>query len=401
MGRETAHIDDLCCHVDGLAHDLNLFGSFDQVPSHGAFRLIPGKDHGALRTPQVVLQVMEDPPRIGHTAGRHNDLGTFYAVDHAGLFRCCGKMRIFHGKEPVTLEFNQRPCLRVVFLLVGQGDSRCLGGQGAVDVNRYVRDLAFLGQLLEIIQQHLSTPYRKGRKDHVPAPFYRFIDDLRQFRFLIINLVLAVAIGRLRGDEVRPLQDGGVFNDGLVGLAHVAGKDHGGLFAILLNFQPDHRTAQDMTCNPELRRYPGNDLKRFFKIMNIKIMQRRVGIVHREQRKHPGFPGPQSFPVGIFRIRLLDMGAVRQKDRTQLLGRFRAVNASLEAFLHQPGDQAAVVHMGMGQHHGIDFRRIKGKRSFIKILNGFGTLEHTAVNQHFLIADLQQITGTRHRPGRT
>ena len=105
--------------------------------------------------------------------------------------------------------------------------------------------------------------------------------------------------------------------------------------------------------------------------------------------QHLGFSRPQTFAVGICRIGFLDVGAVRQQNRTQLLGRFCAVNAAFKAFLHQTGDQAAVVHMGMGQDHGVHLRRIEGKGFFIKIFDGFGTLEHAAVHQHLFPVHFQ------------
>ena len=83
------------------------------------------------------------------------------------------------------------------------------------------------------------------------------------------------------------------------------------------------------------------------------------------------------------------MGTVRQQDRTQLLCGFCAVNAAFKAFLYQPGNQSAVVHMGMGQYHRVDFRRIKGKRSFIKRFDRFRSLEHAAVHQHLFTVDFQ------------
>ena len=209
-----------------------------------------------------------------------------------------------------------------------------------------------------------------------------------------------VAVGGLRYDEIRAFQNGRIFHDRLLRLPYIAGKNHRCLFPVFLYLQPDHRAAQDMPRHPEFRRHTGNNFKGFLKIMDIKMLQRNIGIVYREQRKNLGFARAQSLPVCIFRIGFLDMGAVGQQDCTKLLCRFRTMHAAFKPFFYQSGNQSAVIHMGMGQNHGFDFCRIKRKRSFIKIFNGFGTLEHAAVNQHLPAADFQQVTGSCYSPGR-
>ena len=60
-----------------------------------------------------------------------------------------------------------------------------------------------------------------------------------------------------------------------------------------------------------------------------------------------------------------------------------------------------MVYMRMSQNHCVNFARMKSKRTLIQFFNGSGTLEHTAIHQHFLAADFQHITRTRHSTGRT
>ena len=298
-------------------------------------------------------------------------------------------MHILHGKEPVSLKFHKRPGLFVIFLFIGQGDPCSFCRQRTVNINRHIRDFPFLCQLLEIIQQYLGTPHRKRRDNYITAPFYGFIDDSRQFFFFVIGFMFPVPVGGFRNNEIRARQDGRIFHDRLFRLSHVAGKDHRRLFPILFNDQIHGSAAQDMAGHPELCRHARNHLKGLLKIVHVKMLQCNIGIVYGKQGFHLGFPRPQALTVGKLRIGFLDMGAVRQQDRAQLLCGFCAVNAAFKAFLYQPGNQSAVVHMGMGKHHRVDFRRVKGKRFFIKCFDGFRALKHAAVHQHLLPVDFQ------------
>src|SRR5690606_36023148 len=66
----------------------------------------------------------------------------------------------------------------------------------------------------------------------------------------------------------------------------------------------------------------------------------------------------RAFAVGVFRILFLQPGAVEQNELGDVVGGGSGVDLAFEAFQQQPGQIAAVIEVGMGQHDGIDaFRR--------------------------------------------
>jgi len=66
--------------------------------------------------------------------------------------------------------------------------------------------------------------------------------------------------------------------------------------------------------------------------------------------------------VGVFRVLLLDMGAVQQNDLGKVGGRRCRKYVVAEALLDQLGQVAAVVEVRVGQDDAVDRRRIDRER---------------------------------------
>src|ERR1044071_4651974 len=76
------------------------------------------------------------------------------------------------------------------------------------------------------------------------------------------------------------------------------------------------------------------------------------------------------------------MAGIRQDHRAQIDCGLRGVDWPVETFFGQPGDAAAMVEMGVGQHHGIN---IAGRnRSVFPVTNSpfLCSLEQAAVDKH-------------------
>ena len=157
--------------------------------------------------------------------------------------------------------------------------------------------------------------------------------------------------------------------------------------------------AQNMASYPELGRHARDNLNFLVKVMDHKISHGGIRVVHRIERLFFRTAGPHAFTVVKLCIRFLDVGTVRQQDRTQLLGGLGAMDGTLVAFLHQFGNQAAMIDMGVSQDHGINTARCKSKGAAVELGNQLGTLEHAAIHQHLFAVYFQQVTRTGYRPG--
>ena len=94
--------------------------------------------------------------------------------------------------------------------------------------------------------------------------------------------------------------------------------------------------------------------------------------------------------LGVLRLQL---GRVHQHDLGYLGGGLGAVYLALEAVAHQLGQQAAVVHVGVGQQQGVDAFGRDGERlpvAFQEVM----LLVHAAVHHDALAVGLDEVLGT-------
>ena len=88
---------DLCFYLYGLVEKLDAFRTVHQDSAQGSHRLIADEKHRALRSPEVVLQVMANAARVAHTAGRDDHLRCLILIDGDGVLLCDGQFQ--SGKD--------------------------------------------------------------------------------------------------------------------------------------------------------------------------------------------------------------------------------------------------------------------------------------------------------------
>lgn len=86
-------------------------------------------------------------------------------------------------------------------------------------------------------------------------------------------------------------------------------------------------------------------------------------------------------PVGVVCFFFEQMSGVGQQQMAQVLRRGRAVDFAAEAVPHQQRQIAAVVQVGVGQHDGVQCRRIKGQGFPVLHAQRFVALEQAAVQE--------------------
>src|SRR5580765_193078 len=91
------------------------------------------------------------------------------------------------------------------------------------------------------------------------------------------------------------------------------------------------------------------------------------------------------------------MRGVGQHQRAELAGPWGTESPALEALRDEPGQVPAVVEMCVCQHDGIDSGRVHRQRGPVAETQLFQTLKQSTVDQHAMIAKVQQMLGSGHR----
>ena len=397
MGGKALKVHDLGVNGDLLAEELHTSDALQQGAAQGALPLIAHEHDGALRLPEVVLQVVTDTARVAHTGGGDDDLGDTVLVQPLGFLH-----RLRHAEvgevEHVgaVLHQGQGVGVQIAVQIAGENGGGT-AGQRRVDVNREIR--IGLHQLLILdlpdeVQQFLGAAYGEGGNHHVAALGHGVIDDFRQILGVAPHLrVVAVAVGGLHDDVVRAPEVAGVPDDGLIHIAQVAGEDQ--LFgdAVFRGGDGDAGAAQQMPCVGKadadalaqfhiLAVFAGGDvLLHIFRVLN--------GI----QRLHLGGAGTGCLAVLPLGVGLLNVGGVQQHDIHEVSRHTGGEDAAPEALLHQHGHPAGMVDMGVGNEHEVDTAGMEGQGFVVHLVT---PLLQAAVDQDVFAVDLQTVTAAGH-----
>ena len=79
------------------------------------------------------------------------------------------------------------------------------------------------------------------------------------------------------------------------------------------------------------------------------------------RRCHRRLPGTAALVVDVGDVAFLDVTRVQQHGAAQVAGGVGAVDSARETLFDQVGNIAAMVNMGVGEHHGINFSGVKGE----------------------------------------
>jgi plasmid stabilization system protein ParE len=99
--------------------------------------------------------------------------------------------------------------------------------------------------------------------------------------------------------------------------------------------------------------------------------------------------------VKEFVVLFLDMPRIGQHHRAQVSGGRRAVDRAMEALLYQKRQSAAVVDVGVTQHHSVDPARIEGKLRVQGVGFGPAALKQAGIEQNPRSSRLEEV----HRAG--
>ena len=390
VGAETLEVDDLGPDGHILAEQLHAGRAVQQGAAQGAGGLEAHEHHGAVGTPQVVLQVVADTARVAHTAGGDDDLGDMIHIQQLGFLH---RLRQMQAREVehmgAVLHQGQRLLVQIAPQIAAEDAGGGLG-QGRIHIHREVlyggHQMAVL-DLPDEVQQLLGTAHGEGGDHHVAALAQRLVDDLGQIVGIAPHLgVVAVAVGALHHHIVRPAEELGIPDDGLIHIADIAGEHDVPLLAALGQLHQDGGAAQQVARVDEGGLHALAHVHGLVIFAGLQKFRHPHGIRHGIQRLHVGAARTLVLAVLILGVALLNVGGVRQHDIQQVGRQPGGDDLPLEAVLDQHGDPAGVVDMGVSHQHRVDAAGMEGQRGVVHLVP---SLLQATVDENMLSVYLQ------------
>ena len=161
----------------------------------------------------------------------------------------------------------------------------------------------------------------------------------------------------------------------------------------------DHRRAEDVARLDEAETH----VPRHVHIPSVRRLDHLIeGPLHvrlRVERLHPRFRIIAG-DVEVGRVLFLDLGGIGQHDPQQVARRRRTEDRPIKPLSRQRGQVAAMVDVGVAEDDGVDLVRMEGEVAVA--LPGLlaAALVQSAVEEDFVVADLQQVHRTGHAAGR-
>ena len=359
MSREAVEALDLRLDRDFLAEHAHARDAVDEPAAKAPLRLVADEQDCRLRTPEVVFEMMQHAARIGHARRRNDDGRALRRVECARLRRRLTETDLREIRHLAILaEDLERILVEIAEVL--EEDARRIDGQRTIDDDWDVRVEASLTvQPEEIVEQRLRAADGERRDDEVAAAVHRLIDDLNERRLLVVELVQAVAVRRLRDDEVGAVDDGRVAQDRLARLTEVAREDELRLLAVLLHVDFEDGRAEDVARIAEEDAQVVRQTQLLVVRDRRKLLERIERVVDAVERFDRRIAAALSLAVEHLGIRLLDMCRVGQHNLGEVAGRLRRVDRPLESLAHELRHKAAVIDMRMRQEHAVDVRWIE------------------------------------------
>ena len=125
-------------HVHRLSEQLHFLCALQDLPPQRADGLIAHEQDRAFRPPEVVLQMMPDPPGLAHARRRNDHLRRLVKIDGLRLVAGDGKLQSGEGKriDPLAHQFHRLVVKALIF--ISFKNFRGLHRQRAVHVDREI-----------------------------------------------------------------------------------------------------------------------------------------------------------------------------------------------------------------------------------------------------------------------
>ena len=355
-------------HSDFLAHHADALHAVHKAAPQTALRLIPGEENRGFRPPEVVFQMMENTPGVGHTAGRKNDSRAFGAIESLRLRRRLTNAKLRHLRK-FSFPVQKLNCFFVEVLAVFHKNPGSRDGQRAVQNDWHIIDTSRFPEFVKIIQECLRPSDGEGRNNQISASVHRIVDDFCQYTLFVIFLMEPIAVSRLDNQKIRAADNAWILDDWLIWLPEVAGKNELRRFSILRRENLDDCGADNVPGVVVDHADMVAEGKFLFIGNRPELLKRPHGVLHRIERVHRLRTAARAFPIPHFCVGDLYMSRIWKHNLRKVAGRFCRVDRAFESRPAQLRNETAVVNVGVSQEHRVQFGGRKQKIFLIQFLD--------------------------------
>ena len=251
------------------------------------------------------------------------------------------------------------------------------------------RDLAGALQALQHRQQCLRPADGKGGQQHAAAARHRVAHDLRQpLRRVVVGGVQPVAVGGFDQQHVHRAQRLRRRHQDVAAAAQVAREAQGFAAAPQRHGAGAQQVADRREGHVHVT-HPAHPARR----QRHQLGDGPLGVGLGVERQRLGM-AREALPVGAAGVFFLQVGAVKQQHLGQIAGGRAGVDRPAKARLHQAGQPAAVVQVGVAEHHRVNGVRGHAQRRPVALAQHLPALEQAAVEQDALVAQRDEVAGT-------
>ena len=340
-----------------------------------------------------------DSSRVAHTRSADDHLGLLNKVDRFRIL-CSDRQVQIRETDRIDLFCQKIQRFFIIALLPALvEDLRRLHCQRTVHIDREVREIRHhvsLFDMADVVEHDLGPADREGGDHDVSASVESLGDDIRQilYHICVVFLMDPVTIGGFHDHIVCFRCIFRVFKERLHLISDVTGKYDLLLRISLLQPQLDTRRSQKMAYVSKAEADPVTH--REYLVIGIfhEQFDRFYGILHSIDRLISlSVDLSLCLLVAPLRLHLLDVRRILEHDIAETGRRSGRNDLPPESVAIQFGKHSGVVNMRVRQKDKVYFRR--GNRH-IRVLKPVDPLFHAAVDQEFLLADLQIVTASRH-----
>jgi len=384
---------DVAADGEFVAEDVDVFEAAAELPAEGVFRAVADEEEDVVGVGDVVAQVMEDAPALGHAGGGDDDGGAFDFVEAFGFIDAADEAEAFEAEGVVAHEEGFAGG-GLQFIDMEAEDLGGFDGEGAVHKGGNGGEALFVAEFVKGVEELLGALDGEGGDDEVGAALLDLADDFAEMLGGVGGeLVGAAAVGALHDDEIDFVAGGGVVEEVVAGAADIAAEEESLLLVVgvVVDVEYDLGGAEDVACINEGELHAIGDEHGALVAEGDELPEAVLGIDHgvvrREEREVIALP----VAVQPGDVAFMDVGGIGEHDAAQVARGGGGVDVAGEAALREVREIAAVVDVGVGEDDAVDLLGIEGELAVP--LHGLGTtaLIESAIEEDAGVVDLDEV----------
>ena len=343
--------------------------------------------------------MVADAAGFAHAGGGNDDTGAVVRVVESFRFgHRTDEVEAFEDEGIVLIE-EEAVNGFVEALRVDAEDLCGVHGERAVDVDRHAAELAGVEELVEDVEELLGALDGESGDHHLAAALEGFFKDRAEgIGGPGRQLVLAAAVGAFHQDEIDVRHRDGIAQDFVAAAADVAGEEEALLLVAVFpvdDFEQHLGGTEDVAGVVEGQRHAVAERHRALVADADELAQAALGVfleIEWLDGRQVVFGAVLVEPFGVL---LLDMRAVCQHDLAEVAGGESGVDVAAEALLAEVREIAAVVDVGVGEDHDVDFAGVEVREAAVDLVAFLAvSLIEAAVEEDAGAVDFEQVLGS-------